>query len=197
MKICLLSNHSAENVELARLTAQNRWDYSARHGYDLVTLRMTYEECMVGAIKALVVLLRAYDKVFVLGTDVVITNPSIKIEERFTAPGALVFMSREIDGRSPINNDVAVYNNDWETGEFLQRIIWMSYEWKTLPNLWQSYVAQTPGLLSLVTILEPRALNATDQSGDWLWQPGDFVCHCLGGHNASKVERCRAVLEKL
>lgn len=196
MKICLLSNHSADNVELARLTAQNRWDYSARHGYDLVTLRMPYEKSYTTGLIYLFEAISAYDAVFAIGSDVVITNPAIPVES-FLRAGKAVSMSAEIAGRSLVNNDVAVWSGGFESDRLLEAIIEAQPQWRTLPNLWQSYLAQTPALLARVAVLEPRALNATDQSGDWLWQPGDFVCHCLGGHNASKVERCRAVLEKL
>ncbi len=200
MKIALLSTHSPGNAELARLTEQNRWDYSARHGYDLITLRMSYEESFDRGLLKLAHALQEYDVVFAIGSDVVITNPHVQIEAiaRLARTGTVALMSREMAGRSAVNNDVAIWLQANRAAEaVIGRIRAARHIWEVMPNLWQSFIADTPAMLERVTVLEPRALCATDQGGEWLWEPGDFVCHLLGGTTESKIERCKAVLEKL
>lgn len=191
MKIAVVSNHSSRNVELARLTSGNHWDYAARHGYDSITLRMAYEESFTWGLTRLREILEDYDVVFSIGSDVLITNPSLSIESMLPPDPTkhVVLMAREIEGRSPVNNDVAIWVAGNESDLLLQRLRADRDKWKSLPNLWQSYIADTPDIFSKITVLPPRALCATDQTGEWHWHDGDFLCHFLGGTIESKIER--------
>lgn len=202
MKVAVYTNHSSKNIALARLTAMNRWEYSAHNRYDLLTHRMEWEECQIGGLRALANHLKTYDAILMVGSDVVFTNFAIRVEDLIEHNDCVV-MSREIDGRERLNNDVSIWTHRDESFQLIEQIIRHKDYWyaNCTGSLWQGYLRDRileadPLVLRALRIVAPRVLNATDQSGEWHWQPGDFVCHCLGGLMESKIERVRPYLEK-
>ncbi len=195
MKICLFCDHSETNVELARLTAQNRWDYTARHGYDLFTVRMTYAEGMVRGFLELHRLLGIYDLVFRIGSDVVITNPTVKLEYIAPADGKVAAMSKQMLGG--INNDVTIWRGGIHSQLYVSELASRRAAWEGLPYLWQSFVSENPVLLSEIDVWAPAKLNANDLPNDCGWRESDFVCHCLSGTLHEKIRRVRSILKKI
>jgi hypothetical protein len=77
--------------------------------------------------------------------------------------------------------------------ELIHKIVLASAFWSRRPVdvYWQSFVAESPDLMRYVDVAAPRVLNSTDQGGTWRWEPGDFLCHFLGGTIDSKIERVK------
>ena len=193
MKIAILAHHSAGNAELARLTAENKWKYSAKHGYDLITLRTSGEEWKVGVTKRLRQILPAYDAVMTMGSDVLLMNHGIKIEDRFSVATDSVVISREDVCEWPLNNDIAIWCNTPRTFEVIDRIIadadiWLDYPWLWQNHLWNLIANKDPVAIKGIRLCDPRELNATHGNGqNSRWQFGDFIIHFLGYPEDQKI----------
>ena len=212
MKIAILSTHSHGNEDLARVTAQNKWDYSARHGYDLITLRMEWADCIRGAILKLIEILKRYDAVMMIGSDVIFMNHDIKIED-LLAENDNVVMAREllrpsdpenrgVGGGSTINNDVSIWKRT-PHAEFLLWSIHNSYPtWKNFKWLWQEWLMwemDNPDRVAskAIRLVEPRVMNATLQEGidgSGKYQEGDYILHLVDYSNENKLLLATQVL---
>lgn len=201
MKIAIITCHSSGNASLAAVTARNKWDYSARHGYDLITLRMSWDDCKAGMLDRMAELLPIYDAIMVIGSDVIFTNPSVTIES-LLHPGDSVVMAREEiglreNGWSPINNDVAIWVNSPASLKLIREIKADSHKWLEDRMLWQGWVcdwvAQNPHQKTL-RLVEPRVMNSFH--GDNFpernrWRNGDYIVHfaCYGNDDKEHLAR--------
>lgn len=199
MKIAVISAHSKENEALARMTAQNHWDYSCRHEYNHVVLRRDLEDALHNGHRHIGRILAQHDAVLTVGSDVVFTNLGIAVEH-IIQPDDSVIMSREMTGRSKINNDVVIWMNCKPAFDLLAWLIEENPRWhqKMTAGAWQSHLADNAEMLSMVTIKEPRVMNSTDfLEEEWAWKPMDWVCHCHGGTIENKMDRVRAAMERI
>ena len=192
MKICLLTHHSEANVTLAALTAENKRSYSARHGYDFITLRTSGDSWKVGVLKKMLDLIPLYDAVMTVGSDVLFMNHEIKIEDRYSVKDSVV-MCREDTCEWPVNNDVAIWCNTPATLELVRRLIadfdiWRDYPWLWQNHLWNLMATQPAFMPKAVRMIEPRQMNATHGNGqNSRWQFGDWIIHFLGYSEAEKI----------
>ncbi len=210
MRALILSCHSSVNEPIARLTAKNKWDYSARHGYDLLTMRMEWEACKIGYLPAIRSRLALYDVVITIGSDVLFMNPAVRIEDRVRDEDHIVMAREDIGehekGWSLINNDVMIWRNTPEALAVLDRIIADTPKWAAYPQLWQRHLQNLlfspeemdSGVVAAVRLVEPREMNASNFEGQKKsskWQMGDWIYHAVCGSNEDKYSRLRYYIE--
>lgn len=196
MKTLILSCHSTVNEPLARVTALNKWNYSARHGYDLLTLRLEWAEAKLGVLLRLRELLPLYDAVLMVGSDVLFMNHRCRVEDVVTDSDHLILAREYLGGTSSINNDVTIWRNTLVTQRLLDHLIENEPHWRNLPLLWQCYleklIAEHPSSASAVRLVEPAVMNASPRGGPEgknRWQMGDWICHLVCGDNTEKFQQ--------
>lgn len=198
MKILVLLNHSTDSVGLARITEKNTWEYTARHGYDVIWLRMQWEDAKVGMLRRLRELLPVYDAVVTIGSDVLFMNHAVRFEDLLEADDDVLMalemigekMGYSADGFSPINNDVAIWRNTANARNLIDDIIDHAPLWLNYRLLWQQYLAgiylANEGKVTGIRFVHPRVMNASLQPCEGQWMPGDFILHLLAMDYNSK-----------
>lgn len=209
MEYLILSGHSSINEPIARLTAQNKWDYSVRHGYDLLTLRVPWEIWKRKCLKYVLDLLPHYKGILAIGSDVLFMNHLVRIEDNITSSDNIV-LARECsgkpeDGWSQINNDVVIWMNTDKTRMVLQRLISDMPKWINGPQLWQSHFQKLligekseSEIMEAVRLVEPRVMNSNVEEGPQKiskWEMGDWIFHALCGPNERKFILLKHYLE--
>lgn len=200
MKTLVLTCHSIINEPLARLTALNKWNYSARHGYDLMTMRMEWPAAKLGLLVRLREMLPLYDLVLLAGSDVLFMNHRWRVEDVATAEDHLV-LAREYLGDpkanwSTINNDVTIWRNTMTATRLLDHLIENEPRWRDQQLSWQCYleklISEHPPSAAAVRLVEPAVMNASDLGGPDgrnRWKMGDWICHLVCGTSAEKFQR--------
>lgn len=204
MRWAVYTNHSACNADLARVVGANTWDYTSRHGYDLVTARLDWERSKVQALYDIRQLLGSYDGVMSVGSDVLFMHHPTTIESRLEV-GDCVVLAKECIGGSWINNDVMLWLPTADTIRLLDTLIsskndWLGYEW-----LWQRWLGDklhNPGkewewLLYTCRLVDPRVMNSTVQNTPSRYQPGDWILHLLNHSNSDKLRLAKEWLPKV
>ncbi len=214
MKICVFSPFS-NLKELAELTVPNKRKYCDRHGYELLTPPLGGTGCnfdeMYGLRRRMplvVELLKtnAYDWVWVVGVDVLITNMATNLRSILDEDYGMVV------GTEPTGVGMDSYLIRSRKGglEFLERVV----SHKDAPlgafqdqSTIDTLCRQEPELLKVVKLVPQRQLNAykyeylhqygslhpgfvtgTDCLGQSEeWQPGDFVLHVPGIGDGQKL----------
>lgn len=200
MDYLILSGHSALNEPIAQLTAKNKWDYSVRHGYDLITMRYPWEVWKRDCLTRILELLPLYKAVLTVGSDVLFMNQRVRIEDVLRPTDNIVLARESIgkseEGWSQINNDVVIWANTDKTKEVLQRLIYDRPHWINGPQLWQRHFQNLllgekaeDSIIEAVRLVEPRVMNATHEEGPQKiskWEMGDWIFHALCGPNERK-----------
>lgn len=193
-KICVVKNHSVQNAEIAGLTLRNHWEYAYRHGYDMVVLVEPWESAKWGLLATLARILERYESIFCLGSDVIITNPEIRIETYFAPEhGAVVSTEEAGPGWSPINNDTLIVHNNALGREYLGHLIERAPNYSH-PLMHQQLTLELmhnrPGLVVAKRIQSIPLLDSPAR-----WKEGDFCLHFLAHNYAvSKTECVRRFL---
>ncbi len=219
MKILILTHHSQGNADLAALTAPNKWRYAASHSYDLMTLRMEWEDAKLGALLRLRDLLPLYDYVMMVGSDVVFTHFDIRlckfIEGNILHAEDLTLCKESLPSGFPLNNDVCIWRGGESPNTVLRDIIYASTEWLGIRWLWQEWLAMALKLgrwncpevprgalafydqIDRVQLLPARAMNSCHQEGPGKWQEGDFIFHAVDYTHAEKLKLCELYLGRV
>lgn len=200
MRTLVLTCHSIPNEPLARLTALNKWNYSARHGYELMTMRMEWPAAKLGLLQRLQEMLPLYDQVLMVGSDVLFMNHRIRVEDVATVEDHLV-LAREYLGDpkenwSTINNDVTIWRNTPASRRLVDHLIENEPRWRDQQLSWQCYmeklIEEHPASASMVRLVEPSVMNASHLGGPEgknRWKMGDWICHLVCGDSAEKFQR--------
>jgi hypothetical protein len=209
MRCLILTNHSTVNEPLAKLTAHNKWVYGSHHGYDLLTIRMSWEDCKQTLLERILEQLSHYDAVMTVGSDVLFMNMRIRIEEMCSPQDNIVMAREELGnydaGWSRINNDVMIWVSTDKTRAVIQRLIADREKWLVIPQLWQRYLQELiigekaePEIVSAVRLVAPRVMNASNLEGERKtaqWHMGDWIFHAVCGDNEDKHFRLKHYLD--
>lgn len=209
MRVCVTSTHSPAYAELAEVTTPNHIAYCERHGYDYLSRRtagVEWPNFLPDDLNRIRNLVGIYDVVLKVETDVVFTNMSAHVED-YIHEKDIIVVGREPKGRAVLNVGVMIFVNQWNEVQpflLLSKIIDEAQNWlgRSKDCYWQNHLGRMVSshhpYARCVRLVEPRLINATDQteSPEWTWESGDFVCHCGGGSVESRIERCRIAMAK-
>jgi len=202
MRWCVYSNHSHANVELARLVAQNRWEYTARHGYDLLTQRMDWETAKRNCLPFLRKLLPLYDAILGIGSDVVFTNHRISLDSLVMPDDNVIVGEEGLNSEVYVNNDVMIWRNTEKTMALIDLMISEAETWMKLRHLNQAWLSEqlklgTPIVKDAVRVAPPRVMQSHPHPGTrGTWHNRDFIFHAMGGGRnlTRKITLCRYFL---
>lgn len=209
MKFCLYTMHSMATIgQMAEMTVPNKHEYCLRHGYSYHEEPWT--NVMFPGFERLPVLIHLlkcgyYDWIFWLGTDALITNLNLKLED-LVDPNYGIVMATDF---TQIQMDSFLVQPQHGAVELLEKVwehrnnpIGPWYEQSTLDAL-----IQQPPFKGIVKIVPQRKMNAyrhkwykeweainskvrrrLDCLGtDGEWHPGDFVFHIPGRPLHTKI----------
>lgn len=214
MRIALYTMHSDATLgEMAAITVPNKVEYCRRNGYDYLQVPFT-GECHpwpgYDRIPYLIALLKsgAYDWIFWLGCDALITNLSIKLEELTDRNCGMVIATDALE----VQMDSFLVQPKVGGIELIEEI-WSTRDGNHGPNYEQSNLArkiETKQFRSVVKLVPQRVMNSfnyslypaswgarygtgTDRLGtNGQWQPGDFVFHVPGKELSRKISELKA-----
>ncbi len=209
MSTLILTIHSQQNADLARLTAMNKWSYASRHGYDLLTAVLDYDK-QVAALLYLQKLLPHWDTILTMGSDVVIMDQKRPLESLYDVTDSVVLCHEDMPPNQTtagdvippqLNNDVMLWRNHTGLAESLiHELVAHSDEWENKHLSWQGWLSakwRDGKLFPGVRVAEPRRFNSTAIESPSHWQPGDFIIHFVRYDNAGKVELAKQWLPRV
>lgn len=195
-QVCIIQNHSADNAELYKLTWENHWRYAVRHGYDLHVFVEPFETAKWGLLNAMQGLLRQYDHLFHIGSDVVITRPEMPLSAFYADEYGAVVSTEQMDPAVglQINNDTLLLNNNAKGHEYLDYLRSYADTW-TNPLLQQSLTTQL--IRERQDIVAVKRIQGTPCNGQWgYWRPAeDFCIHFMVNGLQHKINYVRRFLE--
>lgn len=206
MNIAVATLSSPECFPLHDITAPEKRAYCERHGYKfevksgdfkIVDHCCGWHKYVFERWRWLAELLKGYDAVFFCGTDVLITNQTIRLEDLMEGRKPFIISQ---DAQMP-NSDVMLVRNNPRAIELIE-LVAASHE----RHCNSAYLDQTafqelmPTFEDVIEILPQRLMNAYDygmmgfwyavhdnyrlaidkDGNDGQWKPGDFIFHCPG-----------------
>lgn len=164
---------------------ENRSSYCARHGYDFWARKHSSSELKRVQGERVKYWLESFpvcDWLFFMGTDTVITNPSIKLETIISIhPDADLIIGRDVNG---INNDVFLARSCKATSDFFCLI---RDCWEQFPHEQAAMEHHLFRTEMKPVVVDQRVMNSMpywkygyENDGGGSWKPGDFVFHAAG-----------------
>lgn len=196
MRTCILNIHSSVNEDLFQLTLPNHANYAGRHGYDMLCMNRSYEEAWYGCEDYVLTLLRLYDRVLTVGSDIIFTCPELSLE-RFDNGRHSVFIGAEGLNSSPVNFDMVLWKGAGAAQVIdtlrLNRPMYKDHPWGL--QMGMALLARMPDMAELLKVYPPRYMQSApfpNQPGTW--ESGDFALHFVGMPNKAKFDGCRHFL---
>lgn len=215
MNILVLTGYCGDRFSRAgSLSAANKNEYAAKHGYDFLCLRSTYcgykDPVSWLKIEWIQKNLKNYDWIFWSDADSVITNQEIKLEDiinnKFVRPES-VMVSPEVhsisvklpellqssyiiayDDYSPCMGNFLIKNTVWSE-KFIVEILRLKekyYNNTIWDNRAQDYLfSEAPSMMGCVDFVPQKALN----SGIFQWTKGDFMLHFYATAEKWRLEK--------
>lgn len=206
MRAALLTSVSGNIAEMAALTLPNKLAYCLRHGYSLIADNRPYEEAC-RSMSTLCDYLDAFDLVWTLDCDAVITNMSAAVHELPCIGPNVTVCEEGIVSWNRVNCGSMVWRNTPATRALLHAIDAAEPEWRGMQCIWQTWIAQPHVMRTFCVAVAPlRSFNSCEwnkpgggpgEPGTH-WRPGDFVYHPCGVFPMSeRLLRVAAILEGL
>lgn len=168
MKIAVISSHTPEYEQLAKITVRgNRADYCKRHGYDLLikTDDWGWDVCHPISWERLAFLFLQmvrgnYEWFWVAGTDTLNTNFNIKLEDRIDENFHFII---SCEWCSPVQADSFLVRNSKEGLHYIAELLRLYPKYHRHPWVEQQAMIDTlPEFKSIIKILPQRAMNSYD-----------------------------------
>jgi hypothetical protein len=187
MKILLLTDHSHASQPLAEISAENHWQYSARHGYDYLVIRREWDVALKEMNKPLLDLFPLYDCIMTFGSDVLFTNFEKRVED-LLIPGDNVILAVEpYDWPSYFNLGVMLMRTTRKSYKFFEDTDAAEPEWRGMrlrnqdwANLHYREYADT------LRFVPTRVMNSP-YHGIEKWKRGDWLIHFYGEEKKDKL----------
>ena len=198
MRTCILKTHSAENEDLFRLTLPNHAEYADRHGYDIVSLHRTYREIWWDIENYILGLIRTYDQLLTVGSDVIFTDIDRPLES-FNDGEHSVFIQEEGMDSALVNFDVVLWTKregvniaiDWLRRH---RPFYANHSWGLQQGM--CLMTQDPAMAHVLKVLPTHTLQGFPYPNtEACWRKGDFALHFVGMSNKDKFAGCKQYLE--
>jgi hypothetical protein len=190
MKTLLFVQYAKEWEHMARIGARNYWEYSSRHEYDLITLRMSMEEASHTGTKRLIQLMGLYDVIMTFGIDVLFANMDKKLEDLLIPEDNIILAREPRSWPSLFNFGVMIVKSTPKSICLLETVeknkdIWRNYRLGSQD--WLNKNFNDPIVGGTIRLVPTRAMNSTYRKGIEDWQPGDWIVHFYGRQHELKV----------
>jgi|FreactcultureFD7_1027221.scaffolds.fasta_scaffold01598_6 hypothetical protein len=191
MNITVSSNFSENIADLYKITGINHRNYCYKHGYVYLPEHFDYSNnyynLVVDSLKRTKDELTNSDVLMWIGADTMFMNWSIKIEDVIKFEDHIV-IAKEQSCWWPINNDVMIWKNTWQSHYVLDRIInefdtWKNYPWSVQTHLW-NMIQEDEIVRKAIRIVDAKVMNQHPKD----WQLGDWIVHFYGMPIPNKVQ---------
>jgi hypothetical protein len=189
LRAAILTSVSANIAEMAALTVPNKLEYCLRHGYSLVVDNRPYAEAVQKVRQAVMPLFAAFDIVWALDCDAVITDMTTPFHTLpCLGPGATV-CEEGIVTWNRLNCGSVIWRRGARSEYLLARIEQSLAEWVSMPCVWQTWLGEHAETLGdILTVAPQRSFNSvawTNPGGSAgepgsHWDRGDLVFHPCG-----------------
>ena len=213
MKFCVATLYSPDCSALAAVSNPNKRQYCSRHGYDLKLKtdgfdsrysRFGWHYLAFERFRFFRECLNEFGLVLGCGADVLITNPSLRLEDIMEGRKPFVIAKDAIG----FQTDVILVRRHPRSLELLDALLDSAPAYINAPFVDQTAFADLyPRFADAVEAVPQRVLNSFDygtlsawhtvhpnyrlavdaDGNDGQWQPGDFIFHCPGLPMHSKV----------
>jgi hypothetical protein len=190
MNITIFSDYSDNIADLYQITGTNHKKYCAKHGYayfaEYFDYSNNYGNLVVEGLNRMKDMLTASHTLMRIGADTMFMNWNTKIEDVVQISDHIV-IAREQSNWWPINNDVVIWKNTWESRYVLDRIInehdtWKNYPWTIQAHIW-NMIQEDPIVRDAIRIVDAKVMNQHPKD----WQLGDWIVHFYGMPIPNKV----------
>lgn len=202
MKTLMLNLHSKNNKNVFLLTIKNHSEYAAAHEFDMLNVDTPYHANM--NVQRIARLLQDWDRIIMIGSDIVFTNMSINATS-LANPNTPLTMGPDPSMLFAVNGDFYIFQRTPRTEELLNKI---DQRQKEKPHNFGCQgslceMLKQGELTGLLDILPPRILQSFPDHKDILppvrggcfWKPGDLCIHFVGGSNWKKCIDILAFME--
>lgn len=196
MKILLLTDHSHQSEHLAAISRNNQWEYSAKHGYDFLTVRREWADALKAPFGPVMELLPHYDAILSIGSDVLFTNFDIRVEDILQPDDNIVVAVEPYNWPSYFNLGVMLICNTQPSMDLMKLVTDEEPNWRNLRLIlqdWMNANYKHPVLQKALRFVPTRVMNSPDH-GTEKWQPGDWLIHFCGHKQSEKPSIMREFL---
>jgi len=195
MNVAILTTIS-KGTPWAEQTIPNTIKYCKRHGYSFFIINAPYHEVLEIS-RLAIPLLDAFNFVWCIDSDVVITNHDIKIEDLQVGKGLNICHEGLWDGVK-YNCGSVIYHGE-EGKKILKLIAEAKPNWERMMFFWQQWLNQKIGndteITNLCNIHPIGAFNSCHSGEKNNWKEGDFVYHPCGAWPGMRVGLCKKAIE--
>lgn len=196
---CILQTHSEVNEKLYRLTLPNHADYAGIHGYDMVQMHVPYAEAMHRCVQYVIGLLKFYDTVFTVGSDVIFTDMKRPLQSFWRGDEQMVVPLEGIRS-SIVNADTILWRKPVYKGRpdavidlEVRGFHWKDHPWGLQAELNVIYECGSSDAIRWAEVREMQSAPFHNHVRA-MWCPGDFAIHFFCGDNEDKFRRCEYFL---
>lgn len=184
MRVAIYTSISRGCAAFATATTPSKTAYCLRHGYSLVLSHRPYEEAVVDGLRDIWRMLDDdHGLVWSLDADCLITGTA-PIHALPELGDHVTVCEEQIVQWNRINCGSMIWRNTDRTRIVLGEILAAEAQWRQMPCLWQSWLAEQASLMGdAVRVARQRAFNSVawnHSGGGSHWQPGDLVYHPCG-----------------
>ena len=187
MKICISTLYNNDFKDVAAITLPVMHEYCLRHGYSFHARRSDKDSPAIiwERVDCVMAAMGSHDLVVQMDADVLITNLTKGIPDRFDIGFSPVVVGSDVNG---INDGVCIWNNSSEAALILGILASCKPEMGTCP---QDMLRAFDGVL----VYNQRAMNSylageygNEPNDQTDWQLGDFVLHLPGRSNERRIK---------
>ena len=189
MTIALSMQYNDDFRAIADITVPRIEDYARRHGYSLFVHHTDLKspEIVWQRVKDVRAILDLFDMVVHLDTDLLITNPDVRIEDITGHWKADIWCGTDANG---LNDGFCIFTDSWESEQALRSLLGRDRGHYTSPQHALEHMGQKVGIERITqrkcNSYHPGAYGPPDLKADW--QPGDFILHLPGIGNDRRIE---------
>jgi len=197
MSVAILTSVS-DGTPWAEIVMPGRLRYCIRHGYAMVCLACDYYAAHIECLLQVRHLLQRFDLVWSLGSDCLITNHTLRIEELACLGPHMSICEEGIGTHALVNGDSVVWRATGESIALLDEMIAAEPEWRQMTFSQQQWLmVHRERLGNRMTIMPRTACNSVHHGEICHWQHGHFVYHPCGAEPKSRCEALRFVSQQV
>jgi len=207
---CAIASLYLDNfIEIGKITDQNKLNYCSKHGYDYICQRENLDCLGFDKIEILINNLPKYDYIWWNDADSLITNSSVKMENRIFPNYDLIISWDELF----LNAGSFIIKNSEASMDFLKLVFSYKEQWKDNPASEQGVITslflhekfQQSEYFNKIKVVNQRYLNSFPEERlikypnmlqHGIWNKGDWLIHLSGISNEERLNIIPKYLEQ-